>query len=58
MILLYPQKFPKLIKLGPNNSHLLIYGIRINSKKEGKFNIKSIFKTMILKQGLSIKLNI
>ena len=58
MILLYPPKFPQEIKLGPHNSHLLIYGIRVNSKKEGKFNIKSIFKTMKLKQGISIKLNI
>ena len=59
MILLYPQKMKNNheIKVGPNNSHMLIYGIRINSKIEGKFSFKSIFKTMKYKDSSQVKSN-
>ena len=59
MIIVYPPNFEnnKEIIIGPNKSHLLIYGIKIDSKKEGKFNIKSIFKTFKYKQNLNIKEN-
>ena len=57
MILLYPQKMKKNheIKVVPNNSYLLLYGIRINSKIKGKFNIKWLFKTMKYKIFLKLK---
>ena len=59
MIIIYPPNFEnnKEIIIGPNNSHLLIYGIKIDSKKEGKFNIKSIFKTFKYKSNLNIQEN-
>ena len=58
MLLLYPLKNNKEIKVGPDGSHLLIYGIRLNSKIEGKFKIKSIFKTIKLKNDSQVKKNI
>ena len=60
MILLYPtqMKNDHEIRVGPDGSHLLIYGIRIDSKREGKFTINSIFKTIKLKENSQIKKNL
>ena len=48
MVVLYPPEFytNTEIVIGPNNSHMLIYGIRLNSNKEGKFSMKFVFKTI------------
>ena len=59
MIVIYPSDLNPNSELivGPNNSHLLIFGIKLNSNKEGKFNIKSIFKTFKYSQNSNIKEN-
>ena len=60
MIIIYPPDLNtnSEIILGPNGSHILIYGIRINSKEEGKFTIKSIFKTFKYSKNKKSNLNI
>jgi hypothetical protein len=59
MIVLYPPDLNNNseIIVGPNNSHLLIYGIRINSNLKGKFDIKSIFKTYKYSSNSTVKEN-
>ena len=53
MIILYPKfKSEKQeIQVMPNGGYLLVYGLKIDSTKIGKFSIKSIFKTLKPKQN-------
>ena len=59
MVVIYPPDLNSNSELivGPNNSHLLIFGIKLNSNKEGKFNIKYIFKTFKYSPNSNIKEN-
>ena len=59
MTVIYPPDLSQNSELivGPNNSHILIYGIKLDSNKEGKFNIKSVFKTFKLSKNSNVKEN-